>query len=658
MPLIKVPTTQQEALLKSLREKLAAAESRLKGPLAEVDAEQILWEKDPGTRTTKWQAVKPVKLAAKNGATLKADNDHLIVVDGENAATETYTVTFSSDLAKLSALRLDVFPDDRFPGNGPGRSSNGNFVMTGIQIRLGDGAPLKLAKATADYSQADGNFDVNSLVTGGKGWAIHPNVGKPHHAVFELAEPLAAGKREITVQLQFDSQFAQHQFARFRLSATDSGTPHEISGKPATIPANVDAALKVDAAKRTEPQKKAIADYFRLNVSKVYRTRNQSVIAMKKEIADAEKAIPDAMVMQEMAKPRDTFVLVRGAYDKKGEKVTMGTPEALPPMAKDLPVNRLGLAKWLMSAENPLTARVTVNRYWQMFFGTGLVKTTEDFGTQGEYPTHHDLLDVLAVDFRESGWDMKKLVTRIVTSQAYRQSAVVSKDLVAKDPENRLLARGPRFRLQAEFIRDQALAVSGLLNGEVGGKSVSPYQPPGLWEELMSRSDGANWTAQTYVQSKGKDLYRRTMYTFWKRTCPPASLATLDAPDRETCVVRRSRTNTPLQALVLMNDPTYVEASRKLAERLLAEGGPSVESKIAYAFKLAASRMPNERETAILKKLYDDRLTHFTANPAAAKKLLAVGESPADAKLDPATIAAWATVAGAILNLDEVLTRG
>jgi hypothetical protein len=233
----------------------------------------------------------------------------------------------------------------------------------------------------------------------------------------------------------------------------------------------------------------------------------------------------------------------------------------------------------------------------------------------------------------------------------------VTKELYGKDPENRLLARGPRFRLQAEFLRDQALAISGLLNGEVGGKSVSPYQPAGLWEELMSRADGANWTAQTYTQSHGKDLYRRTMYTFWKRTCPPPSLAALDAPDREVCVVRRSRTNTPLQALILMNDPTYVEASRKLAERMMKEGGATSEDRIAFAFKLATARSPREKETVVLKRVFDSQHARFTKDKAAAERLLKVGEAPRDDKLNAVEVAAWAMVANAVLNLDEVVTR-
>jgi hypothetical protein len=377
----------------------------------------------------------------------------------------------------------------------------------------------------------------------------------------------------------------------------------------------------------------------------------------RRQLADLDKQIPDAMIMEEMPKPRETFMLIRGQYDKKGEKVTANTPASLPPLNVKQGASRLDLAKWLVRDDHPLMARVVVNRYWQTYFGTGLVKTSEDFGSQGEWPSHPELLDWLAVDFRESGWDVKRMQKLIVMSATYRQSSGATKESLAHDPENRLLARMSRLRLQAEFIRDQALVVSGLLNGEIGGASVSPYQPKGIWEELMSRGDGDNWTAQKYVQSHGKDLYRRTMYTFWKRTAPPPSLTTLDAPDRETCVVRRSRTNTPLQALVLMNDPTYVEASRKLAERILTEGGKTSDDRIAFAFKLCTARQPNEKEMTISKQVLAMQLEKYQKDKAAGEKLLKVGESPRNEKLDVVELAAWAMVANTILNLDETVTR-
>jgi hypothetical protein len=327
-------------------------------------------------------------------------------------------------------------------------------------------------------------------------------------------------------------------------------------------------------------------------------------------------------------------------------------------LPKGSKADRLALAQWLVQPEQPLVARVTVNRLWQSFFGTGLVKTSEDFGSQGDPPSHPELLDWLAVEFRESGWDVKAMVRRIVTSSAYRQRSRVTPEGLARDPENRLLARAPRLRLPAEFIRDGALAVSGLLEGRIAGASVSPYQPSGLWEELASRSDGKNWSAQEYTQSHGRDLYRRTMYTFWKRTSPPPTLVTFDAPDRETCTVRRSRTNTPLQALVLLNDPTYVEASRKLAERMLLEGGKTTDDRITFAFRLALARKPAPAELEVLRQIFREDLAKYQSDKPAALKLLSVGESPRDPKLDTAEVAAWSTVAGVILNLDEAVTKG
>jgi hypothetical protein len=384
---------------------------------------------------------------------------------------------------------------------------------------------------------------------------------------------------------------------------------------------------------------------------------NDGLAELRKARELLERQVPTTMVMQELPQPRETFMLVRGQYDKKGEKVAPGVPAFLPPMPAGASADRLGVARWLVDPAQPLTARVAVNRYWQMVFGTGLVKTAEDLGSQGEPPSHPDLLDWLAVEFAEGGWDVKRLFRLIVTSATYRQSSAGTPDRLAKDPENRLFSRGPRCRLQAELLRDQALAVSGLLRDSIGGRSVSPYQPAGLWEELMSREDGANWTAQKYVQDHGDDLYRRSMYTFWKRTSPPPSLATFDAPDRETCTVRRARTNTPLQALVLLNDPTYVEASRKLAERLMVEA-TTVNDRIELAFELATARRPSDLERGVLAELFDSELAAFRKDRDAALKLLAIGEAPGNRSLDPAELAAWAVVASAVLNLDEVVTKG
>jgi hypothetical protein len=358
--------------------------------------------------------------------------------------------------------------------------------------------------------------------------------------------------------------------------------------------------------------------------------------------------------MAEMKKPRETVILARGDYRNRGEKVDPGVPAVLPPLPKDAPLNRLTLAKWLVSPAHPLTARVAVNRYWQIYFGNGIVKTAQDFGAQGDPPSHPELLDWLATEFIRTGWDVRAMQRLIVTSATYRQSSRATPELVEKDPDNRLLAHGPRFRLPAEMIRDNALAASGLLKERVGGPSVFPYQPEGLWEET---SFGDGFSAQSYTPSHGDDLYRRTMYTFWKRTSPPPSLITFDAPDREKCTAKRSVTNTPLQALVLMNDPTYVESARMLAQRMLDEEPKNVSRRIDLGFRLATGRRPTGQEARLLRTLETKELAEYKANPDRAKQLLSVGESKPDPKVQAAELAAWTTVASTILNLDETITK-
>ena len=366
------------------------------------------------------------------------------------------------------------------------------------------------------------------------------------------------------------------------------------------------------------------------------------------------KTIPTAMVMEEMAKPRETFILGRGDYRNQGEKVAPGVPGVLPPLPPGAPANRLGLARWLMDPSHPLTARVAVNRYWQLYFGSGLVKTAEDFGSQGEPPAHPELLDWLATEFLRSGWDIRGLERLIVTSATYRQASRVTPELLEKDPENRLLARASRFRLPAEMLRDNALAISGLLEEQAGGPGVYPYQPKGVWEDIAY---GDVYSAQSYTLDTGKDLYRRSLYTFFKRTAPPPSLAAFDAPDREKCVARRAMTNTPLQALVLMNDPTYVEAARVLARRMITEAGGDPGKRIRLGFRLATSRAPSPGEQRILRHLAGQQLAVYRRDREAALRLLKVGESAVDPHLETSELAAWTTVASAILNLDETITR-
>jgi hypothetical protein len=426
-----------------------------------------------------------------------------------------------------------------------------------------------------------------------------------------------------------------------------------------TLPRSVSRTLGISPEKRTARQAKLVRDYFVENVfagsRSVFDPVHAKLAEARGRLDEAEKLSPSTLVMQDMPTRRDVFVLVRGAYDRKGEKVLPGVPAAIgPPLPANAPLNRLALAQWIADSKNPLTARVIVNRFWQHYFGTGIVKTAEDFGAQGEWPTHPELLDWLATEMTRSGWDVKRIQRLIVTSATYRQSSHVSPALAQRDPENRLLARGPRFRMDAEMVRDTALAVSGLLVTKVGGKSVKPYQPPGLWEAIGY--SGSNTVH--FVLDKGDALYRRSLYTFWKRTSPPPSLTTFDAPSREECVVRRGRTNTPLQALVLMNDEQYVEAARHLAERMMREGGPRPADRIALGFRLATSRQPSADEIRIFQTLYDAQSAAYARNAQAAAKLLGVGDSPHDRSLEPGELAAWTMVANVILNLDETVTKG
>jgi Protein of unknown function (DUF1553)/Protein of unknown function (DUF1549)/Concanavalin A-like lectin/glucanases superfamily/Planctomycete cytochrome C len=374
----------------------------------------------------------------------------------------------------------------------------------------------------------------------------------------------------------------------------------------------------------------------------------QRTETVRRQIETLNDQVATTMVMEELPVARPTFVLKRGQYDQPGVRVSPGVPGCLSPWPGAAKPDRLGLAHWLVDKANPLTARVAVNREWQMLFGTGLVRTIDDFGAQGEDPSHPELLDWLATEFVRSGWDVKALLRLMVTSATFRQSSRASSELLKRDPENRLLARGPRMRLPAEMIRDQALALGGLLVERIGGPSVKPYQPAGLWNELADAY---------YVQDHGPSLYRRSLYTFWKRTVPPPAMVAFDAPARESCIVRETRTNTPLQALNVLNDVTFVEAATAFAERIIKHSGPSAEARLSTAFLAATARQPRPEELAILTSGLDDHLSRFLRDPEAARVFISAGESKRDPLLDPCELAAYTAMAQLILNLDETITK-
>ncbi|HEV2392961.1 MAG TPA: DUF1553 domain-containing protein [Verrucomicrobiae bacterium] len=397
------------------------------------------------------------------------------------------------------------------------------------------------------------------------------------------------------------------------------------------------------------PNREALLAYYIAKVDPSCRAARNELRALREKENNLIDDVPEIMVMREMPGHRPTYLLKRGAYDAHGQQVHPGVPERIFPFPPGLPRNRLGLAEWMTDRRNPLTARVAVNHIWASHFGQGLVVTEEDFGTRGKLPAYPELLDWLALQFINSGWDTKALHKLIVMSATYRQSSQAAPDLLVKDPDNLLLARGPSHRLRAEEIRDNALAVSGLLSKRIGGPSARPYQPAGLWEQAG--------TGKHYVQDTGEGLYRRSMYTFWKRTAPPPSMLIFDAPTREVCTARRETTTTPLQALVLLDDTQFVEAARVWAERLVRHCGPDIDSCITRAFRLATGCAPLPRESAILKRLYREQLELFTADPQAAKQYLKIGERPVDAALPPLQLAATAVLANSLMNLDEFVTE-
>ena len=430
---------------------------------------------------------------------------------------------------------------------------------------------------------------------------------------------------------------------------------HEKALTTSTTPQPVRDAINVAADKRTPEQTRLIRSHF---LKFVYAKSRKDLEPIQKQIDELVKqrgeidaAIPVSMIMQDLPKPRDTFVLRRGEYTLKGEKVEAGVPAIFPPLPAEAPRNRLGLARWLTDPAHPLTARVTVNRFWQQIFGTGIVKTSEDFGSQGQWPTHPELLDWLAVDFMSSGWDVKRFMKQVVTSAVYRQSSHVTPEQLQLDPANELLARGARYRLDAEVVRDSALAVSGLLREQIGGRSVRPYQPDGIWEAVAFVGS----TTQYYKRDAGDALFRRSLYTFWKRTAPPPSLMAFDAPSRETCVARRARTNTPLQALVLMNDEQYVEAARSLAAQMI-NSSPELTAQLTIGFRLCTARTPTEQELAVIRRVHDQHLQHYQGNAGEADKLLAIGTT-ARPKLPGPQLAAMTMTANLLLNLDEMISR-
>ncbi|MBX9624324.1 MAG: DUF1553 domain-containing protein [Gemmataceae bacterium] len=641
-----VPDAKAEAELARLDAALTAARTKLAASPAELAAAQAEWEKGIAA-PVEWTTLAPEKWSVAGESKLEKLDGGVLRTFYKVAVNEAYYVTVKADPAVLKAatgFRLDVYPDDKLPANGPGNAPNGNFVLTEFAVKAGkDG--VKLGRAAADYAQ-DG-FPVAGAVDGKKetGWAVDGGAGKPHHAVFEAAGPVPAGDGTLVFTLRFDSQFPQHSIGKFRLSVTTAADPAR-----AALPEAVRKALAVPADKRTTAETEAIAAHYR-TVALLLQPARDEVVRLEAERKKLLDAAPHVLVTS-AGTPRTVRVLKRGNWqDESGPVVTPATPGFLPPLGKtDGPrPTRLDLARWTVTPENPLTARVMANRLWKLAFGRGIARSLEESGTQGELPTHPELLDWLAAEF-VTDWDIKRALKLIVTSAAYRQSSAEPPALREKDPRNDRFARQARFRLDAEFVRDNALAVSGLLNRTVGGPSVKPYQPPGYWSAL-------NFPTREWQKDAGGAVYRRGMYTHWQRSFPHPAMVAFDAPSREECTCDRPRSNVPQQALTLLNDPEFVEAAKAFAAKVLAEGGADDAARVGWAFRRATGRDPKPAEAEVLLGLLAKHRKEYAADPEAAKKLLAVGDMSPPKDVPAAELAAWASVCRVVLNLHETITR-
>ncbi len=697
-PTISAPTAEHESELKKLDELIVTANAHVADEAKRLPEYIAAWE--PGFREKLfaddagkvWSSLQPKDVKSAGGAKLTKQADGTYLASGTNPPNDIYTITAPLPAGQFSGVLLECLPDDSLPNKSLGRYPNGNFVLSRIEAEVtapGLAEPLaaRFIRAEATYSQPNWEIGLVLDASAANGWAVDgPTRRDATSAMFIVDSPLTVpADATLTVRLKHEA-LSQHNIGRFRLSFT-SLPPTTVKLDGAKFPESLKAILELAADKRSPEQKAELERFFKANVDSPLKQAEFAVASAKKSRDDLAAKSPNVMIMKE-GPPREAFILIRGEYDKRGEKVTAALPAALagssdglsrPSLAEPRPgkavatsvadkrLTRLDLAKWIVSPTNPLTARVWVNRTWERFFGTGLVKTTENLGSQAEYPSHPELLDWLSVEFM-TDWDMKRLQKVIVMSATYRQVSVRSRirensdrsssGLISheisydRDSDNRLLARGPRVRLSAEALRDQALFASGLLVEKLGGPSVRPYMPDGVWDETSRYGD-----LRGYKHDMNDGLYRRTLYTIWKRTAAPPSMLLFDAPSREICTVKRSRTNTPLQALTLLNEITYVEAARKLAERMLADGGTTPESRIRFAFRWTTSRTPTSEELAVLIDGLNDDLTRFRQDAGAAKQLIVLGESKAGASLDPAELAAYTLTANVLLNLDEVVTR-
>ena len=652
-PSVGVPLPEQLAAVQQTEQEIARLSAQMLRYDPAAEAQQSEWEKQINSI---WTILRPRNAKSRNGATVKLQPDHSILISGANPATDQQVIHLHQEMpGDVTAIRLEALGHPSLVNGGPGRSASGNALMTFMSVTRirpdGFRETIPLERATAD--REDQAFGVAGAIDSAPrtGWAAPSNNGRsPCSAVFEFSRKQTFDPEDIVeVQLTYGAPFPQHVFGRVRFALTTNSSPNRLdpTGRVADL-------AKLRAADRTPRESSIIRNYVRAAHAPQYKKLNRQIAALEKRRSDQRAAIPSLMIMQDQV-ARSTHVLERGRYDRPLELVQPDTPAIFPPFPADAPRNRLGLARWLTQPDHPLVARVIVNQVWQLLFGQGLVRTADDFGVQGDRPVYPELLDWLATDFIRNGWNLKRLILVMVTSETYQRSSRTTPTQLRLDPDNRQLARGSRFRLPAEMIRDGALLTGGLLAERVGGPSVRPYQPAGLWERLTKHPD----FQQRYEQSHGDELYRRSLYTYWKRSSLHPAMAAFDAPRRQVCTVNRRPTNTPQQALVLLHDPQFIEAARGLATRMLTDTtfGNTISDRIAVAFRTVTSRQPEPAEVDSLGHLHTLELQKFASDPASVTALLGIGESELPKVLPPERLAAATMVMRAILNLNEAISR-
>jgi hypothetical protein len=634
-PILELPTPEQRQARADLKSRIEALESTLKSPTPELEQQQKEWEQHVMGSTADWSALTPSSIAAATGTKLDRQEDGSFIASGENPRRQMYTMEARMALPRLSGVRIEALPHSTLPRGGPGRDIYGNFVLTELAVEVNTGhgwRPVAFKRRLADDGKVE-DARTNQL------WKIDASreddrLARQFVAILEPPVDLAPAT-QVRVRLRQDSDLVGQSIGRFRVSVTAAEDPSWV------VQVSAKQRRTLESTTRDEAAAKGLAEFFRSVAPSLADARTE-LKQLKKDLDKVK--ITTALVLGEPtgSEPLSDFVRTRGSFSAKADRVYADVPAALGSLPPGQPANRLTLAKWLVSRDNPLAARVAVNRMWEQYFGRGLVETSEDFGTQGQRPSHPELLDWLAVEFMDGGWRMKAMHRLIVTSATYRQTSAVTPELLKRDPENRLLARGPRFRLEAEMIRDVALSASGMLNPTVGGPSVFPPQPPGIWD-LPYNDD-------KWKESNGADRYRRGIYTFLRRSAPYPAMVNFDAPSRESCTIRRTRTNTPLQALTTLNDVAFFEAAQALGRRLVKEGGATDRSRIDYGFRLTTGRDAKPAEYDRISTWQKTERVYFQAHSEEAKRIAPDAD-------DAGEQAVWTMLANVLLNADESLTK-